>query len=62
MRNRRYETVFILPPDLEEGKRKEILDRLDGVVSRGRFESRRLSGLSPDELAALSHEAASDPD
>ena len=35
MRNRRYETVFILPPDLEEGKRKEILDRLDGVVEKG---------------------------
>jgi len=35
MRNRRYETVFILPPDLEEGRRKEILDRLDGVVEKG---------------------------
>jgi small subunit ribosomal protein S6 len=35
MRNRRYETVFILPPDLEEGKRKEILDRFDGVVEKG---------------------------
>jgi small subunit ribosomal protein S6 len=35
MRNRRYETVFLLPPDLEEGKRKEILDRLDGVVDKG---------------------------
>ena len=34
MRSRRYETVFILPPDLEEGKRKEILDRLDGVVEK----------------------------
>jgi small subunit ribosomal protein S6 len=35
MRNQRYETVFILPSDLEEGKRKEILNRLDGVVERG---------------------------
>ena len=35
MRNRRYETVFILSPDLEEGKKKEILDRLDGVVEKG---------------------------
>jgi small subunit ribosomal protein S6 len=35
MRNRRYETVFILPPDLDEGKSKELLDRLDGVVDKG---------------------------
>jgi len=35
MRNRRYETVFILPPDLEEGKRREILERLDDVVEKG---------------------------
>lgn len=35
MRNRRYETVFILQSDLEEGKKKEILDRLDGVVEKG---------------------------
>ena len=35
MRNRRYETVFILPSDLDEGKKREILDRLDGVVEKG---------------------------
>ncbi len=35
MRNRRYETVFILPADSDEGKKKEILDRLDGVVEKG---------------------------
>jgi len=35
MRNQRYETVFLLPSDLEEGKRKEILNRLDGVVEKG---------------------------
>ncbi len=34
MRNRRYELVFILPPDLEESKEKEILDRLDNVVEK----------------------------
>lgn len=35
MRNRRYETVFILPPDLEEGRKREILARLDDVVEKG---------------------------
>ena len=35
MRNRRYETVFILPSDSDEGKKKDILDRLDGVVETG---------------------------
>ncbi len=35
MRNRRYQTVFILPSDSDEGKKKEILDRLDGVVEKG---------------------------
>jgi small subunit ribosomal protein S6 len=35
MRNRRYETVFILPSDSDEGRKKEILDRLDGVVEKG---------------------------
>jgi small subunit ribosomal protein S6 len=35
MRNRRYETVFILPSDSDEGKKKDILGRLDGVVEKG---------------------------
>jgi len=35
MRNRRYETVFLLPSDLDEGKKRDILDRLDGVVETG---------------------------
>jgi len=35
MRNRRYETVFILPCDSDEGKKRDILDRLDGVVEKG---------------------------
>ena len=35
MRNRRYETVFILPSDSDEGKKRDILDRLDGVVETG---------------------------
>ena len=35
MRNRRYEAVFILPSDSDEGKKKGILDRLDGVVEKG---------------------------
>ena len=35
MRNRRYETVFILPPDLDEGKSKELHNRLQGVVDKG---------------------------
>ncbi len=35
MRNRRYETVFILPADLGEGRQQELLDRLDGVVDKG---------------------------
>jgi small subunit ribosomal protein S6 len=34
MRNRRYEAVFILPADLDEGKKKELLDRLDGAVEK----------------------------
>ena len=35
MRNRRYETVFILPSDSDEGKKRDILGRLDGVVEKG---------------------------
>ena len=35
MRNRRYETVFILSSDSDEGKKRDILDRLDGVVEKG---------------------------
>lgn len=35
MRNRRYETVFILPPDSDEGRKRELLDRLEGVVEKG---------------------------
>jgi small subunit ribosomal protein S6 len=35
MRNRRYETVFILPSDSDEGKKRDVLDRLDGVVEKG---------------------------
>jgi small subunit ribosomal protein S6 len=34
MRNRRYEAVFILPADLDEGKKKDLLDRLDGAVEK----------------------------
>jgi small subunit ribosomal protein S6 len=34
MRIRRYETVFMLPADLEEGKIQEILARLDAVLER----------------------------
>lgn len=34
MRIRRYETVFMLPADLEEGKTQEILSRLDAVLER----------------------------
>jgi len=34
MRTRRYETVFLVPADLEEGKLKEILDRLNAVLDR----------------------------
>jgi len=34
MRIRRYEMVIILPPDLEESKEKEILDRLDGIIAK----------------------------
>ncbi len=37
-------------------------ERLDGLVIRGRFQGRRLSGLSPEELAALMHETSADPD
>jgi DnaJ-domain-containing protein 1 len=37
-------------------------DRLDGIVIQGRFEGRRLSGLSQDELAVLMHETSADPD
>ena len=36
MRYRRYETIFILPPDMDEGKRREILERFDGVVEKGK--------------------------
>jgi len=35
MRIRRYETVFILEPDLEESRRQEILGRLDGIIQKG---------------------------
>lgn len=35
MRIRRYETVFILEPDLEDARRQEILGRLDGVIQKG---------------------------
>ncbi len=35
MRNRRYEAVFILSSDSDEGKKRDILDRLDGVVEKG---------------------------
>ena len=34
MRIRRYEMVIILPPDLEESKEKEILDRLDSIIEK----------------------------
>ncbi len=34
MRIRRYELVFILPPDLEESKEQETLDRLGNVVEK----------------------------
>jgi len=34
MRTRRYETVLMLPPDLEEGKVEEILARLESVIDR----------------------------
>ena len=34
MRNRRYETVFMLPADLEEARTQEILGRLDAVLER----------------------------
>ncbi len=37
-------------------------DMLDGDVIQGRFEGRRLSDLSPDEVDALMSEVASDPD
>jgi len=36
MRIRRYETVFMLPADLEEGKVQEILRRLDAVLERSK--------------------------
>jgi small subunit ribosomal protein S6 len=35
MMDRRYEAVFILPSDPGEGKKREILERLDGVVEKG---------------------------
>lgn len=35
MRIRRYETVFILEPDIEDARRQEILGRLDGVIQKG---------------------------
>ena len=34
MRVRRYETVFVLPPDLEEGRTREILGRLEGIIDQ----------------------------
>lgn len=34
MRIRRYETVFILEPDVEEARRQEMLARLDGVIQK----------------------------
>lgn len=34
MRIRRYETVFILEPDVEEARRQEMLGRLDGVIQK----------------------------
>jgi DnaJ-domain-containing protein 1 len=37
-------------------------DALDGNVIRGRFEGRRLSDLSPDQMDALMSEVSSDPD
>ena len=37
-------------------------DMLDGDVIQGRFEGRRLSDLSPDEVDALMSEVSSDPD
>ena len=33
MRVRRYETVFVLRPDLEESKVEEIISRLEGVIT-----------------------------
>lgn len=35
MRIRRYETVFILEPDIEDARRQEMLGRLDGVIQKG---------------------------
>jgi small subunit ribosomal protein S6 len=34
MRIRRYETVFMVPADLDEGKLQDILNRLDAVLER----------------------------
>ena len=34
MRNRRYETVFMLPADLDDGKTREILERLNNALER----------------------------
>jgi len=34
MRIRRYETVFMVPADLDEGKTHDILNRLDSVLGR----------------------------
>ena len=34
MRTRRYETVILLPGDLEEGKVQEILEKLEGVIDK----------------------------
>ena len=34
MRIRRYETVFVLPPDLDDGKTLEIVSRLEGVIDQ----------------------------
>jgi small subunit ribosomal protein S6 len=35
MRIRRYETVFILEPDIEESRRRETLERLEGIIQKG---------------------------
>ena len=35
MRIRRYETVFILEPDIEESRRKETLERLETIIQKG---------------------------
>ncbi|MEW6440812.1 MAG: 30S ribosomal protein S6 [bacterium] len=35
MRIQRYETVFILEPDLEEARRQEIQERVENIVQKG---------------------------